>query len=71
MRVLASLEQHASMSRTFDAMLMVACPDWRNPSATDNPADVLFMALKQSIVALQEINGEMEKLVAAFKKIDG
>lgn len=71
MRVFAALEQHADMSRTFDAMLMVACPDWRNPSATDNPADALFMALKQSIFALQRSNGEMEKVLAAFKRIEG
>lgn len=66
MRVLMVLERHADTSTALDDMLKTICPDWRNPGATNDPADLLFVVLSQVVRALQKNHAEMDRVVASM-----
>lgn len=65
MRVLLVLERHADMSKAFDDALKAVCSDWRNPSAIEQPADLIAMALTHAINALQQAIAGMEQILTS------
>lgn len=67
MRVLMVFEQHAEMSKAIGDVLKGICPDWRNPGAIEQPADLIAMALAQAIATLQQVNQGMEQALACWQ----
>lgn len=66
MRVQRVLGQHADMSKSFDQTLKSACPDWRNPGSTSDPADLISVALAHAATALQEVLRDADQAVQAM-----
>ena len=62
-RVLRVLAQHADVSKNFDDVLKSACPDWRNPGATDDPLDLIATALFHALAAMQQVMAELGGLL--------
>ena len=58
-RVLRVLAQQADISKDFDDALKSACPDWRNPGATDDPLDLIATALFHALAAMQQVMAEL------------
>lgn len=54
MRVLGSLGRQADMSPALADTLKDICPDWRNPGALDDPADMIAVTLYFALGALQK-----------------
>lgn len=67
MRVLQVLEQHANMSPPFADTLKNICPDWRNPGAIEQPADLIALALMQAIASLHQVHKGMELAIQILK----
>lgn len=55
MRVLQRLERHADTTPAFHQAIRQACPDWRNPGAFHDPADLLTEVMAHALGALQQI----------------
>ena len=68
MRVLRLLEQHANMSKSFDQAVRAACADWRNPFGTNDPADLIAVALGHAIAALQRLFDDIDCLLEAMQR---
>lgn len=67
MRVLRVLEQHADMSAAFDQTLRSACHDWRNPGSTNDPADLIAVALLHALDALQHVFKDVERAAQTIR----
>lgn len=67
MRVLATLGRHADISPALADTLKNICPDWRNPGALDDPADLIAVALYGAVDALQKTMTELEHIVCAVR----
>lgn len=65
MRVLTALRQHADASVHLEESLRGICPDWRNPGAIEDPADLIAQALFYSVDALQRACATMERVMRA------
>lgn len=71
MRVLLILERHADMSKAFDDTLKSVCPDWRNPGAIEQPADLIAVALMHAIATLQKAIYSMEQAMGTMRTYRG
>lgn len=54
-RVLDTLEHQADHSESFEHTIRTVCPDWRNPGSTDDPADLITVALIQATQAMSAL----------------
>lgn len=67
MRVLATLGRHADISPALADTLKDICPDWRNPGALDDPADLIAVALCCALDALQKTMAGLEQVAYAVR----
>lgn len=65
MRVLATLGRQADISPKLADTLQDICPDWRNPGALDDPADLIAVALYGALEELQKTMTGLEHIVRA------
>jgi hypothetical protein len=68
--VLCVLERHADMSKPFGDAMRAACVDWRNPSAVEQPADLVAVVLAQFTNSLQQALADMETVVTSMQDIE-
>lgn len=66
MRVLGSLGRQADMSTALADTLKDICPDWRNPGALDDPADLIAVAMYCALDALQKTMAGLERAMEAM-----
>lgn len=67
MRVLATLGRQADISPAMADTLKDICPDWRNPGALDDPADLIAVALYGALEALQKTMTGLEHVAHAIR----
>lgn len=67
MRVLTALGRHSDISPTLADALKGICPDWRNPGALDDPADLIAVALYGALNGLQKTMAEFERVMKAMQ----
>lgn len=67
MRVLTTLGRQADISPALAETLKVICPDWRNPGALDDPADLIAVALYGALEALQKTMTGLEHFAHAMR----
>ncbi len=65
MRVLTAIGRQPEASIQLEQSLRGICPDWRNPGAIDDPADLIVQALFYSVDALQKACAAMERVMHA------
>lgn len=66
MRVLTTLGRQADISPALAETLKGICPDWRNPGAIDDPADLIVGSLYGAVQALQQTMAELEHFARAM-----
>ncbi|MFT3857678.1 MAG: hypothetical protein QM742_09335 [Aquabacterium sp.] len=66
MRVMNRLEVHANLDPDFDQQIRRACPDWRNPGATQDPSDLVTEVLAHLSSGLQRLTQDLEDTLARF-----
>lgn len=66
MRVLTAFRQQADVSSGFEESFRSICPDWRNPGAIDDPADLIAQALLYSVNSLQKTLFDLEQITRAM-----
>jgi len=64
--VLTLLGRQAELSPEFDDALRKTCPDWRNPGALDDPADLIAVAMYCALDALQKTMAGLERVMKAM-----
>lgn len=67
MRVLSAFGRQADISPTLSEALKGICPDWRNPGAIEDPADLIAQALFYSLDSLQKAILSMERVTQAMQ----
>lgn len=63
MRVLMRLEVHAAYHPEFEHVMRSACPDWHNPGALHDPADIVTEVLANLASDMQNLTQVMETAV--------
>ncbi|MGC4059962.1 MAG: hypothetical protein QM749_03550 [Aquabacterium sp.] len=67
MRVLMTIRQQADVSPNVEEVLRGICPDWRNPGAIEDPADLIAQALFYSVDSLQKACTSMERVIRTMQ----
>lgn len=66
MRVMTAFRQQADVSPRLEESLRSICPDWRNPGAVDDPADLIVQALFYSMNSLQKTLSALDQITKAM-----
>lgn len=69
MRVLHALELHAKVSPALSQAIFSACPDWRNPGATHDPADLIAVVLAQLVEDMEGFASVVSATVESLQDV--